>query len=262
MKKAAVLFSTVLTLAVALPARAQTDPAAAMDGRWHFAVVPYFWFSGMEGSLSMRGLPEVPVEKPFSDIWSDLDFGFQGDFEARRDRWGFGTDIVYMNLGASVGEGRPILGELGLEADVRQLVVEGVAFRRVASGGKPENPAYLDVLAGARYFGASARLRGSRFDSTKRTLDWVDALGGVRFHVPLGSRLGLSARGVRGRPRLGRDLERARGPRLPPVAAMGHGCRVAVDQGRLRQGRGRRSQALRHDVQRPARVRRLHVVRG
>jgi hypothetical protein len=41
------------------------------------------------------------------------------------------------------------------------------------------------ILAGARYFGTSARLRGSRFDSTKRTLDWVDALGGVRFHVPL-----------------------------------------------------------------------------
>jgi hypothetical protein len=196
MKRAsAVLFSTALTLAVALPARAQTGPATAMDGRWHFAVVPYFWFSGMEGSVSMGGLPEVPVEKSFSDIWSDLDIGFQGDFEARRDRWGFATDIVYMNLGASVGEGRPILGELGLEADVRQLVLEGVAFRRVASGGKPENPAYLDVLAGARYFGTSARLRGSRFDSTKRTLDWVDALGGVRFHVPLGSRLGLSARG-------------------------------------------------------------------
>ena len=223
MKKAAVLFSTVLTLAVALPARAQTDPATAMDGRWHFAVVPYFWFSGMKGSVSMRGLPEVPVEKSFSDIWSDLDFGFQGDFEARRDRWGFGTDVVYMNLGASVGEGRPILGELGLEADVRQLVLEGVAFRRVASGGKPENPAYLDVLAGARYFGTSARLRGSRFDSTKS-----DArLGGRPRGRPLPRPPRVEAGPLRprrrGRPRLGRDLERARGPRRAPVAAMDHG---------------------------------------
>ncbi len=137
----------------------------------------------------------MPVEKSFSDIWSDLDIGFQGDFEARRDRWGFGTDVVYMNLGASVAGDLPILGQRGLEADVRQLVVEGIAFRRVVTSAEPENGAYLDVLAGARYFGTSARLRGSLFDSTKRTLDWVDALAGVRVHVPLGSRLGLSARG-------------------------------------------------------------------
>jgi hypothetical protein len=196
MKRArAVLFSTALALAAALPAHAQTGPATAMDGRWHFTVVPYFWFTGMEGSVSMRGLPEVPVEKSFSDIWSDLDIGFQGDFEARRDRWGFGTDVVYMNLGASVAGDLPILGQRGLEADVRQLVVEGIAFRRVVTSAEPENGAYLDVLAGARYFGTSARLRGSLFDSTKRTLDWVDALAGVRVHVPLGSRLGFSARG-------------------------------------------------------------------
>lgn len=191
----AVSILAALTLAVALPARAQTGPATAMDGRWHFAVVPYFWFSGMEGSVSMKGLPEVPVEKSFSDIWSDLDMGFQGHFEARHDRWGLGTDVVYMNLGAGVAEGRPTLEQLGLNADVRQLVLEGLAFRRVASGGKAENPAYLDVLAGARYSGTSSRLRGSEFDGTKRTLDWVDALAGVRFHVTLGSRLGFSARG-------------------------------------------------------------------
>jgi hypothetical protein len=194
-KAAAILFSTALALAAALPAHAQTGPATAMDGRWHFAVVPYLWFTGMEGNVSMGGLPEVPVAKSFSDIWSDLDIGFQGDFEARRDRWGFGADVVYMNLGASVGDDLPVLGQLGLEADVRQLVLEGIAFRRVATGGKPENGAYLDVLAGARYFATSARLRGSRFDTTRQTLDWVDALAGVRFHVPLGSRLGLSARG-------------------------------------------------------------------
>jgi hypothetical protein len=41
------------------------------------------------------------------------------------------------------------------------------------------------ILAGARYFGTSARLRGPRFDSPTRTLDGVEALGGVRFHVPL-----------------------------------------------------------------------------
>ena len=63
--------AAALTLATALPARAQATaegrPTVAMDGKWHFTVAPYFWCSGIKGNVSVKGLPAVPVEVPFSD---------------------------------------------------------------------------------------------------------------------------------------------------------------------------------------------------
>jgi hypothetical protein len=46
----------------------------------------------------------------------------------------------------------PVLEALGISADVRELVVEGLGFYRVANGGRPDNPSHLDLLVGARYW--------------------------------------------------------------------------------------------------------------
>ena len=184
-----------LVLATALPVRAQAGPGAAMDDEWHFAVVPYFWAAGIDGTVSVKGLAEVPVHKSFSDVLSDFDIGFLGHFEGRKNRWGFGLDLMYLNLGAPVAADAPILGPLGISADVRQLMTEGLAFYRVANGGNKDNPSHLDLLAGARYFGTSARLETDVLETEKQDLKWVDALVGLRFRVPLGSRLSLLGRG-------------------------------------------------------------------
>ena len=122
-----------------------------------------------------------------------------GHFEARKDRLGFGADLMYLNLGADVASTQPILGRLDLAADVRQLVTEGFVFYRVVSGGRAGG-AYLDVLAGLRYNGTRTQLKGTgatgaSLEGTKRTFGWVDAIGGARFRVPLGQRAGLTGRG-------------------------------------------------------------------
>jgi hypothetical protein len=86
----------------ALPAMAapQDRPTTAMDGQWHFVIAPYFWLSGLKGDVSVRNLPDVPVEKSFSDIWSDFHVGALGHFEGSKDRWGFATDMMYIDLHA------------------------------------------------------------------------------------------------------------------------------------------------------------------
>ena len=119
------------------------------------------WFptSGSRGSTAsstVRGLVEVPVEKSFSDVMSDFDIGFLGHFEGRKNRWGFAFDILFLGLDAPVAESAPVLGALGISADVRQVMTEGLAFYRVANGGQKNNPSHVDVLVGARYFGTSA----------------------------------------------------------------------------------------------------------
>jgi hypothetical protein len=91
-----------------------------MDDEWHFALVPYFWFAGIDGTVSVKGPGGGPVEKSFSDIISDFDIGLLGHFEGRKNRWGFAFDILYLNLGAPVPADTPVLGPLGISADVRQ----------------------------------------------------------------------------------------------------------------------------------------------
>lgn len=185
-------------LLLSAPAGAQEGPRMSMDDRWHFAITPYFWFSGLEGTVSMKGLAEVPVEASFGDIWDNLDIGLLGRFEGRRNRVGFAVDSSYLDLGVSVAQDRPLLGQLGLEADVRSLISEGlVSYRAVA--GSAERGAWLDVFGGVRYVGTRSQLKGRAPDgsdlaTTKQTIDWVDGLVGARFRVPLGSRLGLHGR--------------------------------------------------------------------
>ncbi len=190
-----------IMLAMAVPtwAQAQGGPTAAMDGQWHFGVTPYMWFTGIKGDVSVKGLSRVPVDASFSDLWDDLDFALAGRFEGRKDRFGFGLDFTYNNLGVPVASDAPMVGRLNLEADVRQLFTEGFGFYRVASGGRQDNPAHLDVLVGARYTGTKTRLsakgpEGTEYDGDSRNLQWVDALVGVKFRAPLGSRVALLGR--------------------------------------------------------------------
>jgi hypothetical protein len=143
----------------------------------------------------VRGIVDVPVDVPFSDVISNFDIGFLGHFEGRKDRFGFAFDLLYLDLEAPVAETHPILGPLGISTDVRLLMTEGLGLYRAASGGSSENPSHVDVLLGARYFGTSARLENDVLETGKRTLNWVDALVGVRFRAPLGTRVALLGRG-------------------------------------------------------------------
>jgi hypothetical protein len=189
----------MLGMATASPAWAQAGPGTVMDGQWHFIAAPYIWFAGLKGDVSVKGA-DIPIDQSFSDVFSNFHFGFLGHFEGRKDRFGFATDIMYMNLHVPVAEDAPLLGQLGLDTTVKSSTVEGLAFYRAASGGPKDNPAGLDVLVGARYYGMSAQLNGtlptgSGVSSEKETFSWVDGLVGLRFRAPLSSRFTLIGRG-------------------------------------------------------------------
>lgn len=191
--------AAALLASAALPAFAQAPaqggPTSAMDDRWHFVVAPYFWTSGIKGDVSVAGLPAVPVEASISDILSKFDIGLQGHFEGRKNRVGFGADLMWINLGADAASTQAAT----LTVDVRQLVTEGFVFYRVANGGSTDNPAHLDVLVGGRYTGTRTRLTiepisGTRRDSEYQQLDWFDGMAGFKFRAPLGSRAAMLGR--------------------------------------------------------------------
>lgn len=53
------------------------------DG-WQLSVMPYFWFSGIEGDVKVRG-NEADVDVGFDDIWDALDFGVKSISRHRRE---------------------------------------------------------------------------------------------------------------------------------------------------------------------------------
>jgi hypothetical protein len=166
-----------------------------MDGEWHFTFAPYMWMSGIKGDLSVANLPSVPVDASFSDIWDSFDFGLEGHFEARKDRFGLGFDFIWSDLGVPVAPEAQIAD---FTVDVRQLISEGFVLYRAASGGRSDNPAHLDLLLGGRYTGTRTRLQaesaGVEYDSEFQELSWVDAMAGLKFRAPLGSKVALLGR--------------------------------------------------------------------
>jgi hypothetical protein len=188
--------AAALVASLAWPGAAfpQSSPVTALDDRWHFFVAPYLWASGLEGTVGVNNAVSVPVDLSFGDVFEKLDFALLTRFEGRKNRFGFGTDVVYMNLGADVTG--PVSGQLGLGADVRTLMLEGIGTWRVVN--EYTKGTYVDVLAGIRYTKNKANLAvergGQEITGTERTLDWVDGLAGARFRVGLGDTFGLHGR--------------------------------------------------------------------
>jgi len=195
----ALALAAILPLAAA-PALAQDpdDPMTTEDG-WHFTVAPYLWATGMEGTISFDGTPNIPVDVSFSDIWDNLDFALSGHFEGRNGRWGFGLDAMYFSIAAKstlqipIGPGDGIQGQI--EVDLQETLVEGFGFYRLTVTDRSTNPGFADAFVGFRYVGANQEVTTSRLDLPRRELNWSDAVFGLRGYAPLGDRFGFLARG-------------------------------------------------------------------
>ena len=165
-------------------------PAAAQGGTstWQFEVTPYLWASAMKGSVQAGALPNTNVNLSFADIVENLDFGFMGTIETRKDRWGILFDALYMNVSDSATATRTGAGPAGAtltanaDARVKQGMVSGALAYRIADG-----PTAVDMVGGARYnrIDASATINASLFGLAgfvTRTGDrgWWDPYIGAR----------------------------------------------------------------------------------
>lgn len=187
-----------LAVLAATPVDAQTAaaPAAAAqpeDGAWRFAFTPYLWATSQKGEASFKGIPPQPIELSFGDIWENLDFAALGTFEAHNGRWGVATDLVFMNLGATIPV--EVLGQRDLGVDSRQFVFEATALYRVHRGAPRDGMrSFVDLLAGARYNKVRAGIETSLIPDTERSFDWVDGVAGARFQAPLAEKVAIGGR--------------------------------------------------------------------
>ena len=164
------LIIATLGILTALP---QTATAQSSD-EWRFHALLYGYFpeiSGKSTFASETGRDGITVSA--NKIIENLKFTFMGTFEAQRGRWGFFTDVVYMNVGNSKSNTRdlsvgrvelPVGVTADLDLDIKSVVWELAGSYRVSTD--PSAP--FDILAGARML------------SLKQTIGW-------EFSADLGS---------------------------------------------------------------------------
>jgi hypothetical protein len=135
---------SVFLVTSAAYAQTSTLPPAPTEG-WRFQVAPYLWGSGFKGTVAI-GDRGADVDASFSDILSQLNFGFMGILEATRDRFVTATDLVYINLSDEKATPGPLFSSV--EAGSRLFMLAPEAGFRIAGS----DTAFVDALGGVRFW--------------------------------------------------------------------------------------------------------------
>lgn len=191
-RKGALVVLAALASCSAAPAGAQ--PNAPRD--WQFELTPYLWATAMKGEVRAGDLPRTSVDMSFGDILDKLDMGAMAAFEARKGRWGFLFNAIYMKVSEDATATRTSPGPIGAtltaraDLEVKQTLIGAAVAHRISDG-----PSAIDVLGGARYvkIKASADLDASLFALTgtvsrSADKDWVDPFVGIRLRRQINER--------------------------------------------------------------------------
>ena len=196
------------------------DHGKVKPPNWAFQVTPYMWAAGLDGHISpfQRG-PTIGVEKSFSDVMDDLNFGGFVNIWGRYDRFVISGDIMYVDttdshstLPAFTIPGVGVIppgGNIDARVDTKQFTATLMGGYRVI-----DTPRFtLDALGGARfwYISNDVKLTGSLGGisgsvSHDESFGWVDPLVGLRAFLPLTEKLSLQGQADIGGFGAGSDL--------------------------------------------------------
>ena len=123
----------------------------ANPGGWEFGGEIYIW--GAEINSTTPGGTSISL--PFDTILDNLDMTFMGVFAARKDKWTFATDLVYMDLSHSKDFSLPEHDVTGrAKAELTSWIITPTVGYNVMDEGKVR----VDVLGGLRYVDIEAKL--------------------------------------------------------------------------------------------------------
>lgn len=176
-----ILTLVIICVAVSLISTACQAQQYSNDGKWRYRFIPYLWLSGIEGDVTVRGIP-ASVDESFSDLAENLDFALQFHFEAQKDKWGYFIDPTYINLSAD-GTSNGTSADL----DFTQWLIEFGGFRQLWSQckGNEGKMSSIDLLFGGRYWNLSNDLTVSGVGTVGGDQDWIDPFIGARYTTDL-----------------------------------------------------------------------------
>jgi hypothetical protein len=166
-------------------------------GAWQFAVTPYLWGAGFDGTVEVRGY-EADVSKGFGDVVDNLDFAAMVNLRAKKERFGLYTDVTFLSLSDTTSVSG-VAGVTLLEAttSIDQWMVEfGGSWEAARWANGAASGGSVDLYAGGRYWNldpeisvGSPVLGGGR--SVSKTLGWVDPVVGARVAADVTPKLQL-----------------------------------------------------------------------
>jgi len=189
-------FFVATAASAAEPGALREAPPILASSEWVFQVTPYGWAAGMKGDVSpFRLAPTIRVEKPFSEILGDLNIGAFINFYARKDRFVFSADAMYVNLTESAVAGPlPVVGAIRGRYNTSQFAATLQGGYRVYAA-----PQFtFDLLAGARIWRLTNDLRVTAAGRTvgfSNNFGWADPVIGVRAFYRFNERFTFLAQG-------------------------------------------------------------------
>jgi len=176
--------NTLMTAATA----AQTS---TNDNHWHFGFAPYFYLTGISGTVGARGR-QLEIDANFGKIWENLDVGLMGTFEARKNRFVFLGDLMWVKL----SQERDTPGRFYSTAKlgISLFILDPEAGYRILRSDRGS----LDVLGGVRIWSVETNVNVTTgllpgFDVSQRKT-WAAPVVGLRGLYGLSSKFYLTTK--------------------------------------------------------------------
>ena len=183
-------------------------PAGVDGADWAFQATGYLWATGLNGNISpFQRAPTLHVEKSFSDVMDDLNFGGFLNIWGRYDRFVVSGDMMYVDTTDSKAAGPlpalqipgspnlPAGAAIDANVDTQEFMATLQAGYRIIDADRFS----LDALAGARFWHisndvavtASHPLIGSVSATHRESFGWVDPVIGARAFFSLTDKLSV-----------------------------------------------------------------------
>ena len=184
------------------PEPVEIAPAPISEDSWQFSITPYGWLAGLDGTVGIGG-NVADVDASFGDVLDALDMTMMLSLEARKGRWGFLLDGLWLKLSADASIPAPNIQ--GAEVDIEELRLAPMVSYRVMEGNTD-----FDVLFGLQYFSLDTDLAVTNTAGAVATVgrkeDWLDPTISFRVYHQLAGNWSLLGRADIGGFGVGSDL--------------------------------------------------------
>ncbi len=140
------LLTLILFVAIGLNGTVSAEETTQTD-KWEFAAEIYLWAA----TIDVDSASGNELEIDFGDILTDLEMTFMGVFGARKGKWSFMLDAIYLDIKGSKNlyipdENIGIISAKGSEGITSWIVTPSIGYNLIQT-----ERVLFDVLAGARY---------------------------------------------------------------------------------------------------------------
>jgi hypothetical protein len=168
--------------------------APADDTIWHLEITPYLWFASAHGTAGYLGR-DASFHASFGDIFSKLNIGLMGAAEARKGRFLFPSDFMWIKLSDDTALPENELGVSSIKVKMTQSILTPKAGFRIVDQEKLK----IAGTIGIRYWhlGENLGFQPSGLNNSQ-SANWVDVVAGAKLQIPLSPKAGITILGDAG----------------------------------------------------------------